>query len=68
MTTSVGFKMVEFETQKNNTIEYEFQVDTHPILTVNCMTLLLGVIYSGIWGSIFYSKKDRFIGMMTKFL
>ena len=27
MTASVGFKMVEFGTQKNNTIEYEFQVD-----------------------------------------
>ena len=27
MTASVGFKMVEFESQKNNTIEYEFQVD-----------------------------------------
>ena len=26
MTASVGFKMVEFESQKNNTIEYEFQV------------------------------------------
>ena len=27
MTASIGFKMVEFESQKNNTIEYEFQVD-----------------------------------------
>ena len=27
MMASVGFKMVEFETQKNNTIEYELQVD-----------------------------------------
>ena len=27
MTASVGFKMVEFESQKDNTIEYEFQVD-----------------------------------------
>ena len=27
MTASVGFKMVEFESQKNNTIKYEFQVD-----------------------------------------
>ena len=26
MTASVGFKMVEFEQQKNNTVEYEFQV------------------------------------------
>ena len=27
MTANVGFKMVEFENQKSNTIEYEFQVD-----------------------------------------
>ena len=27
MTTSVGFKMVKFESQSNNTIEYQFQVD-----------------------------------------
>ena len=27
MTSSVGFKMVEFEIQKKDTIEYEFQVD-----------------------------------------
>ena len=27
MTASVGFKMVEFEKQKNITVEYEFQVD-----------------------------------------
>ena len=27
MTASVGFKMVEFESQKNNIIKYEFQVD-----------------------------------------
>ena len=27
MTASVGFKMVEFESQSNNTIEYQFQVD-----------------------------------------
>ena len=27
MTASVGFKMIVFESQKNNTIEYEFQVD-----------------------------------------
>ena len=27
MTVSVGFKMVEFESQSNNTIEYQFQVD-----------------------------------------
>ena len=27
MTASVGVKMVEFESQKNNTIEYKFQVD-----------------------------------------
>ena len=27
MTASVDFKMVQFESQKNNTIEYEFQVD-----------------------------------------
>ena len=30
MTASVGFKRVEFETQKNNTIKYEFQVDETP--------------------------------------
>ena len=27
MTASVGFKMVEFKSQRNNTIKYEFQVD-----------------------------------------
>ena len=27
MTASVGFKTVEFESQSNNTIEYQFQVD-----------------------------------------
>ena len=27
MIVSVGFEMVDFKTQKNNTIEYEFQVD-----------------------------------------
>ena len=27
MIASVGFKMIEFETQKSNNIEYEFQVD-----------------------------------------
>ena len=27
MIASVGFKMVEFKSQKNNTIEYKFQVD-----------------------------------------
>ena len=27
MTASVGFKMVEFESQSNNTIEHQFQVD-----------------------------------------
>ncbi|OEU11608.1 hypothetical protein FRACYDRAFT_244725 [Fragilariopsis cylindrus CCMP1102] len=27
MTASVGFKMIEFENQKNQTIEYKFQVD-----------------------------------------
>ena len=27
MTANVGFKMVEFESQSNNTIEYQFQVD-----------------------------------------
>ena len=27
MTTSVGFKIFEFESQSNNTIEYQFQVD-----------------------------------------
>lgn len=27
MTASVGFKMMEFEIQKNNTSEYKFQID-----------------------------------------
>ena len=27
MTASMGFKMVEFDIQKNSTIKYEFQVD-----------------------------------------
>ena len=27
MTASLGFKMVEFKSQSNNTIEYQFQVD-----------------------------------------
>ena len=35
MTASVGFKMVEFESQKNDTIEYEFQVDESSVQTNN---------------------------------
>lgn len=40
MTASVGFKMMEFESQKNNTIEYEFQVDE----TLDLKKQLYGVI------------------------
>ena len=43
MTASVGFKMAEFESQNNNTIECEFQVDETSDLQKQLYNVIIGI-------------------------
>ena len=57
MTASVGFKMVEFKSQKNNTIKYEFQVDETSDPNKQLCDVIVGNDLLWNMGVIFYLKK-----------
>ena len=67
MTAIVGFKMVELESQKNNTIKYEFQVDKTSDLDKQLYDVIIrnDLLYN--MGSTSYSRKDKYSEMMIKF-
>ena len=67
MTAILGIKMAEFESQKNNTIKYKFQVDEILDPYKQLYDVILEIICYITWVSTSYSRKDRYSGMMIKF-
>ena len=67
MTASVGFKMVEFEKQKNITVECEFQGDETLDPNKQMYDVIIGndLLYNMGVNILFKEKKDS--GMMTRF-
>ena len=68
MTASVGFKMVAFESQPNNTIKYEFQVDETSDPEKQLYDVIIGdnLLYNmGI--NIMFKEKQK-NGTMIKYL